>query len=64
MLSQRFRQNTGCPKKLWPVFVDTVGAIDSIIMVLHSCISLASTWTLSPCLSQSETWLLIDDDDS
>ena len=35
------------------------GAVDSIILVLLSCIGQASTLSLRPCLSQSDTWLLI-----
>ena len=33
--------------------------MDSIILGLHSCIGQASSWSLRPCLSQPDKWLLI-----
>ena len=51
---------TGCPKKIMSrVCGYCGGAVDSIFSCLHSCTGQASTYSLRPCLSQSDSWLLI-----
>ena len=52
--------STGGPKILSLVCVDAVKELYiRLSRLLHSCIGQASAWSLRPCLSQSDTWLLI-----
>ena len=50
---------TWCPKNCAP-FVWLLGAaVDLINLVLYGCIDQASNYSLSPCMSKSDMWLLI-----
>ena len=52
--------STGCPKILVSRFCGYFrGVIHYVILVSHSCIGQASACSLSPCMNQSDNWLVI-----
>ena len=52
--------STGCPKKIMRCLCGCCeGALDSITLVLYSCTSQASAYSLGHSMSQSGMWLLI-----
>ena len=56
----RYVETVQCvPKNCAPLCGYYGGDVYSVISVLHSLIGQASTKSLRPCSSQSDTWLLI-----